>query len=82
MFKNLKILLGKNRKIKTFATSKVEVVLFDKQNYRVAVRTIEGFTWLVDNRLDWYNQGLQAEKIIREKIDGNYRTIYKLAPIK
>jgi len=44
MFKNLKILLGKNRKIKTFATSKVEVVLFDKQNYRVAVRTIEGFT--------------------------------------
>ncbi len=80
--KKMKILLSKKRKIKKYATSKIEVVLFDKENYMVAVRVIEWISGFVDYLKDIKKQGLQAERIIREEIGGNLRTIYKLSPIK
>jgi hypothetical protein len=76
--KKLKILLSNKRKIKKYATSKIEVVLFDKENYKVAVRTIEGITGLVDYLQDIRKQGLKAERIMRENINGMIWTIYKL----
>ena len=82
MNKGLKILLSKKRKIKKFTTSIVEVVLFDKKNYKVAVRVIQGYSGLVDNLQERAQQGIEAMRIQRLEITGNIRTIYKLSPFK